>query len=45
MQNTGRLHSLDAVRACALLLGIVLHGTMPYLQGIKGRHLNLKEKK
>lgn len=28
-----RLHALDAVRACALLLGIVLHGTMSFLPG------------
>jgi len=30
---TERLHSLDAVRAGALLLGVVLHATMPYLPG------------
>jgi fucose 4-O-acetylase-like acetyltransferase len=29
-----RLHALDAVRATALLLGIVLHGTMSYVPGI-----------
>ena len=28
-----RLHSLDALRAAALLLGIVLHGLMPFLPG------------
>lgn len=28
-----RLHALDAVRAFALLLGIVLHATMPYIKG------------
>lgn len=28
-----RLHALDAVRAGALLLGVVLHATMPYLPG------------
>ena len=33
---TDRLHALDAVRAFALLLGIVLHGTMPFLLGLKG---------
>lgn len=27
-----RLHALDAVRAFALLLGIVLHATMPYIK-------------
>lgn len=35
-QPTDRLHALDAVRAFALLLGIVLHGTMPFLQDVKG---------
>jgi len=29
-----RLHALDAVRATALLLGIVLHSTMSYVPGI-----------
>ncbi|HVF18527.1 MAG TPA: acyltransferase family protein, partial [Steroidobacteraceae bacterium] len=29
--NVERLHSLDAVRAGALLLGIVLHGTMSFM--------------
>ncbi|MHC4503634.1 MAG: acyltransferase family protein [Planctomycetota bacterium] len=28
-----RLHALDAVRAGALLLGVVLHATMPFLPG------------
>jgi glucan biosynthesis protein C len=28
-----RLHALDAVRAFALLLGVVLHSTMPYIKG------------
>ena len=36
MQSGDRLHSLDAVRAGALLLGIVLHGTMPFLQEVVG---------
>jgi peptidoglycan/LPS O-acetylase OafA/YrhL len=36
MQPTDRLHSLDAVRASALLLGIFLHATMPFLQGLVG---------
>jgi ABC-type multidrug transport system ATPase subunit/peptidoglycan/LPS O-acetylase OafA/YrhL len=31
MQNNERLHALDAVRAFALLLGIVLHGTMSFM--------------
>lgn len=31
MQNAERLHALDAVRAFALLLGIVLHGTMSFM--------------
>jgi glucan biosynthesis protein C len=31
-----RLHALDAVRAFALLLGILLHGTSPFLAGMKG---------
>jgi glucan biosynthesis protein C len=30
-----RLHSLDMVRACALLLGIVLHATMSFLPGFR----------
>lgn len=32
--NNGRYHALDAVRAFALLLGIVLHATMPWLEGV-----------
>lgn len=36
MQPADRLHALDAVRASALLLGIVLHNTMPYLEGLQG---------
>jgi glucans biosynthesis protein C len=36
VQPSDRLHALDAVRAFALLLGIFLHGTMPFLYGIKG---------
>jgi peptidoglycan/LPS O-acetylase OafA/YrhL len=31
--QTDRLHSLDALRAFALLLGIFFHGAAPYLQG------------
>jgi hypothetical protein len=31
MEPTDRLHSLDAVRASALLLGIALHATSPYM--------------
>lgn len=34
MSDSGqRFHSLDAVRACALLAGIVLHATMAFLPG------------
>jgi len=35
-QTTDRLHALDAVRAFALLSGIALHATMPFLAGLKG---------
>jgi peptidoglycan/LPS O-acetylase OafA/YrhL len=35
-QTTDRLHALDAVRAFALLSGIALHATMPFLNGLKG---------
>jgi hypothetical protein len=34
MESTDRLHSLDAVRASALLLGIALHATSPYIAGM-----------
>jgi len=30
-----RFHSLDTVRACALLAGIVLHASMPFLPGFR----------
>jgi peptidoglycan/LPS O-acetylase OafA/YrhL len=33
MQPADRLHALDAVRAYALLLGVVLHGAAAFLQG------------
>jgi glucans biosynthesis protein C len=36
MQPSDRLHALDAVRAYALLMGIVLHGTSPFLAGMPG---------
>jgi glucan biosynthesis protein C len=36
MQSTDRLHSLDAVRAIALLLGLALHDTLPFLQDVEG---------
>lgn len=36
MQSIDRLHSLDAVRATALLLGIALHDTLPFLQNVQG---------
>lgn len=34
MQPTDRLHALDAVRAFALICGVVLHATMAYLPGL-----------
>ena len=34
MQPTDRLHALDAVRAFALLCGVVLHATLAYLPGL-----------
>lgn len=34
MSTQGRFHSLDAVRAFALLLGIVFHATMSFLPGM-----------
>jgi peptidoglycan/LPS O-acetylase OafA/YrhL len=34
MEPVDRLHSLDAVRASALLLGIALHATSPYIAGM-----------
>ena len=33
MQPADRLHALDAVRAYALLLGVVLHGAAAFLEG------------
>ena len=36
MQPADRLHALDALRAFALLAGIALHATMPFLQGVPG---------
>ena len=33
MQPTDRLHALDAVRAYALLLGVVLHSCAPFIEG------------
>lgn len=35
MTATERVHSLDALRASALLLGILLHATMAYLPGFR----------
>jgi len=35
MSDSGRYHSLDAVRACALLTGIVLHSTMSFWPGLR----------
>jgi glucans biosynthesis protein C len=37
MTATERFHSLDALRAGALLLGILLHATMAYLPGFRER--------
>ena len=34
MDRNERLHALDAVRAGALLLGIVLHSTMSFMPGL-----------
>jgi glucans biosynthesis protein C len=34
MHSTDRLHGLDAVRAFALLLGIALHATQPFIAGL-----------
>jgi glucans biosynthesis protein C len=35
-QATERIHALDAVRAFALLLGIALHATLPYIKNVPG---------
>jgi peptidoglycan/LPS O-acetylase OafA/YrhL len=35
VQPTDRLHALDAVRAYALLLGVVLHSTVPFLANVE----------
>src|SRR5262245_45487292 len=32
--DTSRIHGLDALRAIALLLGIVLHGAMSFIAGL-----------
>jgi fucose 4-O-acetylase-like acetyltransferase len=34
MPSSDRLHALDAVRAFALLLGIALHATQPFVAGL-----------
>lgn len=34
METTDRIHALDAVRAFALLLGIVLHATLSFMPGL-----------
>jgi glucan biosynthesis protein C len=34
METNERLHALDAVRAFALLAGIVLHATMSFMPGL-----------
>ena len=36
MNGSERLHALDAVRALALLLGVALHGAVPYVPGFPG---------
>jgi peptidoglycan/LPS O-acetylase OafA/YrhL len=36
LPSTERLHSLDAVRGFALLLGVALHAALSYLPGAKG---------
>lgn len=33
MQPTDRIHALDAVRACALILGVVVHSAASFLKG------------
>jgi len=33
MQPVNRIHALDAVRAYALILGVVLHATVPFIEG------------
>jgi hypothetical protein len=33
LTTPNRLHALDAVRALALLAGVLLHGTMSFLPG------------
>ena len=33
LQSTPRLHGLDAIRAFALLLGVVLHSAMSFMPG------------
>ena len=35
VQPTDRLHALDAVRAYALLLGVVLHSAVPFLANVE----------
>jgi glucans biosynthesis protein C len=42
--NDPRFHSLDAVRACALLAGIVLHATMAYLPGFDAMRWPIADK-
>ena len=34
--TNGRIHALDAVRALALLFGIAMHATMPYVKDVPG---------
>jgi peptidoglycan/LPS O-acetylase OafA/YrhL len=34
MSSTDRLHALDAVRACALLLGVMFHGGFSFIPGM-----------
>jgi glucans biosynthesis protein C len=34
MHSSDRMHALDAVRAFALLLGVALHATQPFVSGL-----------
>ncbi len=41
--DNNRFHSLDTVRACALLAGIVLHASMSFLPGFRETHWPLAD--
>ena len=34
ISKTERFHGLDAVRGIAMFLGIVLHASLPYIEGL-----------